>query len=86
MLSFAEGHQPGPSSEACLVTALGDEFGESYLLKFNHLKFRRKAMKFGRCFLDFLFKFLRVLSHIFLTVFEAVEDIDFMTFSSIYTY
>jgi hypothetical protein len=31
-----------------MLTALGDEAQESDLLKFNQLKFRRKAMKFGK--------------------------------------
>ena len=31
-----------------MLSALGDEFGESDLLKFNQLKFRRKAMIFGK--------------------------------------
>lgn len=36
------------SQQRRMLTALGDEFGESDLLKFNQLKFRRKAMKFGK--------------------------------------
>ena len=31
-----------------MLTALGDDFMESDLLKFNQLKFRRKQMKFGK--------------------------------------
>jgi len=36
------------SQQRRMLTALGDEFIESDLLKFNQLKFRRKAMKFGK--------------------------------------
>jgi len=36
------------SNQRRLLTTLGDEFQESELLKFNQLKFRRKAMKFGK--------------------------------------
>jgi len=36
------------SQQRRMLTALGDEFLESDLLKFNQLKFRRKAMKFGK--------------------------------------
>ena len=31
-----------------MLTALGEDFNDSELLKFNQLKFRRKAMKFGK--------------------------------------
>jgi hypothetical protein len=31
-----------------MLTALGEEVQDSDLLKFNQLKFRRKAMKFGK--------------------------------------
>lgn len=36
------------SQQRRMLTALGEEFNESELLKFNQLKFRRKAMKFGK--------------------------------------
>jgi len=36
------------SQQRRMLTALGDEFNESELLKFNQLKFRRKAMMFGK--------------------------------------
>ena len=38
------------SQQRRMLTALGDEFGDSELLKFNQLKFRRKAMMFGKQF------------------------------------
>jgi hypothetical protein len=34
-----------------MLTALGEEVQDSDLLKFNQLKFRRKAMKFGKRFI-----------------------------------
>ena len=36
------------SQQRRMLTALGDDFMESDLLKFNQLKFRRKQMKFGK--------------------------------------
>ena len=36
------------SQQRRMLTALGEDFNDSELLKFNQLKFRRKAMKFGK--------------------------------------
>merc|ERR1712126_482994 len=36
------------SQQRRMLTALGEDFNDSELLKFNQIKFRRKAMKFGK--------------------------------------